>query len=534
MDVINSTWVFPGPCDEVLPEMRGNTMDRAPGLLLGAISLYLFCKYTKRVYFHPLSGIPGPTLAAATHLYEAYHNIIGEGLFKKYIPMHKRYTRGSDSPVVRIGTNHVHIGDPNYYHTIYNTGMDYHKDHELYKGLGVDGSILTITDPAEHKQYRSIVSPLFSKQAADNEGPTLSLVLDKAMESVARQGRENRPTVIQRVYRAIAADMASHLLFGRSLGLIESSPDADHYHSFMRSIDRFTAITWPRLYYPVINWIIDSFPTFVVDKLQPGLRSLQELFEGWLNETIAAHDLGKPIEGRSTYFDLMVTARRKRGEDLRPEQLFDDLLNYIIAGMEATSYVLSFGTYALLRNPRVKAKLEAELVEAQPFIRDLDHRKIMALPYLTAVVKECLRLSNTVPGFLPRRVPKNGVDIGGYHIPGGTRISMVHPVVELNEEIFPSPNEFLPERWMGSDSQDLEKWNVAFSRGRRQCIAKNLAYLMLYSILAVQFSRFDMELFETTPKDMEIVDQFAPILKGVVKIKVNKDRWAASNPSGVA
>lgn len=56
---------------------------------------------------------------------------------------------------------------------------------------------------------------------------------------------------------------------------------------------------------------------------------------------------------------------------------------------------------------------------------------------------------------------------------------------------------------------------------------------MLYSILAVQFSRFDMELFETTEKDMEIVDQFAPILTGVVKVKIIKDQWVDSNPSVV-
>lgn len=30
-------------------------------------------------------------------------------------------------------------------------------------------------------------------------------------------------------------------------------------------------------YYPILNWIIDSFPTFVVERLQPGLRSLQEV-----------------------------------------------------------------------------------------------------------------------------------------------------------------------------------------------------------------------------------------------------------------
>ncbi|CAG8180424.1 unnamed protein product [Penicillium nalgiovense] len=95
--------------------------------------------------------------------------------------------------------------------------------------------------------------------------------------------------------------------------------------------------------------------------------------------------------------------------------------------MEATSYVLSCGTYFMPHNPRVKAKLEAELAEAQPYIRNFDHRKIMALPY-----------------------PQYGARVPA------------PPSSKDDEEIFPSPNEFLPERWMGSDSQDLEKWNVAF------------------------------------------------------------------------
>jgi hypothetical protein len=101
------------------------------GFALGAVLLYLFCKYTYRIYFHPLSKIPGPTLAAATHLYQAYHNFLGHGYNKLFIPMHKSYseystlyishstqlTRSPYSPVIRIATDHVHIGDPKYYHT---------------------------------------------------------------------------------------------------------------------------------------------------------------------------------------------------------------------------------------------------------------------------------------------------------------------------------------------------------------------------------------------------------------------------------
>jgi cytochrome P450 len=44
--------------------------------------------------------------------------------------------------------------------------------------------------------------------------------------------------------------------------------------------------------------------------------------------------------------------------------------------------------------------------------------------------------------------------------------------VEKNEDIFPDPLKFDPERWLGEDSSALEKWLVAFSKGRRQCIGK--------------------------------------------------------------
>lgn len=51
-------------------------------------------------------------------------------------------------------------------------------------------------------------------------------------------------------------------------------------------------------------------------------------------------------------------------------------------------------------------------------------------------------------------------------------ISMVHPIVERNEDIFPSPDEFIPERWLGPESRELDKWSIAFSKGRRQCIGQ--------------------------------------------------------------
>jgi cytochrome P450 len=49
---------------------------------------------------------------------------------------------------------------------------------------------------------------------------------------------------------------------------------------------------------------------------------------------------------------------------------------------------------------------------------------------------------------------------------------------------------------------------VNFSRGTRACLGINLAYAEIYLTLAAVFRRFDLELFETTREDVDIVHDF--------------------------
>lgn len=61
--------------------------------LVGIASFYVL-RSIYRLYFHPLSGIPGPKLAAVTHLYEFYYDVIIHGRFLFQIEkMHQQYGR---------------------------------------------------------------------------------------------------------------------------------------------------------------------------------------------------------------------------------------------------------------------------------------------------------------------------------------------------------------------------------------------------------------------------------------------------------
>ena len=64
----------------------------------------------------------------------------------------------------------------------------------------------------------------------------------------------------------------------------------------------------------------------------------------------------------------------------------------------------------------------------------------------------------------------------------------------------------------GEESQRLHKEHfAAFSRGARRCIGMHLAYAELYLALARIFRRFDMQLYETSRRDVDaVLDFFVP------------------------
>lgn len=92
---------------------------------------------------------------------------------------------------------------------------------------------------------------------------------------------------------------------------------------------------------------------------------------------------------------------------------------------------------------------------------------------------------------------------------------MACPLLHHNEDNFPNSHAFIPERWIDpAERKRLDKYMVAFSKGSRQCLGKNLALAEFYLAIAALFSRLDFELYETTIEDVEMKrDLFIPSVK---------------------
>lgn len=119
----------------------------------------------------------------------------------------------------------------------------------------------------------------------------------------------------------------------------------------------------------------------------------------------------------------------------------------------------------------------------------------------------------------------------------------------MNPTVFPDPHAFRPERWL--EDPGLEKYQVAFSRGTRSCLGKELAYVelrlcfanlfMMYGSTSVSDEGDDglLELIETDYEDIRVVgDGVVPrVREGTkgVRIRVRPKHvssWVGQSPPG--
>ncbi|GAM37558.1 benzoate 4-monooxygenase cytochrome P450 [Talaromyces pinophilus] len=128
------------------------------------------------------------------------------------------------------------------------------------------------------------------------------------------------------------------------------------------------------------------------------------------------------------------------------------------------------------------------------------------LPYLTGVIQEGFRLSFGPVSRMPRIATQDALVYNGWTIPPGTAVSMSTMFMHLDETIYPNPTKFDPERWIRATEQgvNLNKYLTTFSKGSRMCLGMNMAYAEFYMTLARTVLTYDMELYNTTEKDIEI------------------------------
>jgi cytochrome P450 len=148
--------------------------------------------------------------------------------------------------------------------------------------------------------------------------------------------------------------------------------------------------------------------------------------------------------------------------------LGDEAQLIVAAGLITTSWALSVAGFHIINNPAIASKLRQELQGAGTAILNADWHALEKIPYLHGCVREGIRLAHGVVTRNPRLLPDTELTYGEWVIPRNIPVSSTSVDILMNEDIFPSPREFKPERWI--NNTDLDRYFVPFGKGSRMCM----------------------------------------------------------------
>jgi cytochrome P450 len=185
------------------------------------------------------------------------------------------------------------------------------------------------------------------------------------------------------------------------------------------------------------------------------------------------------------------------GEEMTEQQLRDEVITFIGAGVETTAQALSWTWYLLASYPevadRVRAELQVVLGTRAPTLKDLPH-----LSYCRMVLDEALRLYPPA-AILPRQA--NAADVlGGYTVPKNAVVLMSQYVTHRHPDFWPEPERFCPERFNAAQVAARHRFAyLPFGEGPRVCIGKPFALMEMQLALATIAQTYSLQLLAERP-----------------------------------
>lgn len=195
---------------------------------------------------------------------------------------------------------------------------------------------------------------------------------------------------------------------------------------------------------------------------------------------------------RTDILSLLLSAQDEAGNYMSDPEIRDQLMTLLVAGYETTTTALCWALYWIHSQSEVYKQLLDELSTLPP---DADPSKITQLPYLSAVCQETLRIY-PIALFTFVRILKQPLTLRDHcTVPSGTHLLPCIYLLHHRPDLYPEPNVFRPERFLGRQFSSSEY--QPFGGGTRRCVGASLALFEMKIVLATLLRTVRLQLQST-------------------------------------
>lgn len=258
-------------------------------------------------------------------------------------------------------------------------------------------------------------------------------------------------------------------------------------------------------------------PTMMFGRGRKFLKERTRADEMIYDEIQRRRETGDAAE-RTDVLSLLLGAVDDDGHGMTDEELRDELVTILAAGHETSATSLAWTVERVLSHERVYDALRAE-VDRELGDEPVTDESLARLGYLDATVKESLRLKPIIPMVVRKlAVP---MTIRGFDLPAGCIVAPNIYLTHRRPDIYPEPEAFRPERFVGSKPNPYA-W-LPFGGGIRRCLGMAFALYEMKIVLATLLQEANLVLHaKSSARTVRRAITFAP--SGGVRVVVKPRR----------
>ncbi|ARN24089.1 cytochrome P450 [Piscinibacter gummiphilus] len=345
------------------------------------------------------------------------------------------------------------------------------------------GQSVLVTEGEVWQRQRRMLQPGFSPRRVAGYAALMSDAAAKGLDAALPAASPAGQVDMDRLFTGLAMDVILRTLF--------SSEASEESARAVGAVQVASEFAFREMFHPMT--LPDWLPLPGKAAKRRALRTLRDLVDG--------HIARRRVAGAAEHDDLLgmlLSAREETtGEGLSAQEVRDQCMVTFQAGHETTATALLWWSRLIAGDAEALEGARREVDEVlqgeTPSAADMAR-----LPWLTATLKEAMRLYPPVPALMSRRTTRE-IQLGEWRIPKGALVRVTPWVIQRDGRSFEHPDRFLPQRFAAPDDKAPRGAWLPFGTGPRVCIGQHFAMLEMTVIAAMLLQRYQLGLPQGAP-----------------------------------
>ncbi|XP_048441168.1 cytochrome P450 78A5-like [Pyrus x bretschneideri] len=332
----------------------------------------------------------------------------------------------------------------------------------------------------------------------------------KMVEELKRLMTENGEVHVKRVLHFGSLNNVMMTVFGRCYEFDKGGDGLELEGLVTEGYELLGVFNWSN-HFPFLGWLD-------LQGVRKRSRNLVLKVNVFVGKIIEEHRLervkGDNFEKEKVGDFVDVLLDLEEDDKLSDSDMIAVLWEMIFRGTDTVAILLEWILARMVLHPEIQSKAQSEIDAVVGSTRTVQGSDIPNLPYLQAIVKECLRVHPPGPLLSWARIAIHDVYVGDNFVPAGTSAMVNMWAITHDDKVWTEPEKFSPERFMAEDvsimGTDLRL--APFGSGRRVCPGKALGLATVQLWLAQLLQNFtwvasencDVDLSECLKLSMEM------------------------------